>query len=67
MRAALPMTRYGRVHEMHACCGMQQKFARRRVSAAAAMELLRRIPALDTIGDVRVRAGIRNFKHRLNN
>ncbi len=32
---------------------------------AAAMELLRRIPAIETIGDVRVRAGIRALQERL--
>ena len=33
---------------------------------AVAMELLRRIPNIETIGDLRVRAGIRALKHRLN-
>ena len=34
---------------------------------AAAIELLHRIPALETIGDVRVRAGIRALQQRLGN
>jgi hypothetical protein len=33
---------------------------------AAARALLRRIPAIETIGDVRVRAGIRTLERRLN-
>ena len=32
MRAVLPISRYGRVHKMRACCGMQRKFARPQVS-----------------------------------
>ena len=32
---------------------------------AAALELLSKIPAIDTIGDVRVRAGIRSLQQRL--